>query len=107
MEIKCPCALRQKLPKDAARQIGCRQSISTGEWSLCETSEYCYQIQTQLLVYNLSQCDLVMYTLQGILVVPVKYSEEFAENMVSRAEDFYRSQVVSVLLYGHTGSTVG
>jgi len=58
-------------------------------------------------VYNLSQCDLVMYTLQGILVVPVKYSEEFAENMVSRAEDFYRSQVVSVLLYGHTGSTVG
>ena len=48
-----------------------------------------------------------MYTLQGILVVPVKYSEEFAENMVSRAEDFYRSQVVSVLLYGHTVSTVG
>lgn len=39
-------------------------------------------------MYNLSQCDLVMYTLQGILVVPVKYSEEFAENMVSRAETF-------------------
>ena len=107
VEMKCPCALRQKSPKDAARQRGCQQSISTGEWSLCETSEYYYQFQTQLFVYGLSQCDLVMYTLQGILVGPVKYSEEFAENMVSKAEDFYRSQVVSVLLYGHTGSTVG
>jgi len=24
VEIKCPCALRQKLPKDAARQRGCQ-----------------------------------------------------------------------------------
>ena len=107
VEIKCPYALSQKSPKDAARQRGCQQSISTGEWSLCETSEYCYQIQTPLFVYGLSQRDLVMYTLQGIRVVPVKYSEGFAENMVRKADDFYRSQVVSVLLYGHTGSTVG
>ena len=71
VEIKCPCALRQKSPKDAARQRECQQSISTGEWRLCETSEYYYQIQTHLFLYGLSQRDLVMYTLQGILAVPL------------------------------------
>lgn len=101
VEIKCPFALRTKSPKDAARQRGCQQNPTTGEWSVSEQSEYYYQIQTQLFVYNLEQCDLVIYTMHGILVIPVKYNEQFAKEIVGKAEDFYRSQVVKMLLYGN------
>ena len=109
VESKCPYALSQKSAKDAARQRGCQQSISTSEWRLCGTSEYYYHIQTHLFLYGFSQRDLVMYTFAGdsCCSCQVQYSKEFAENMVSKAENFYRSQVVSVLLYGRTGSTVG
>ena len=75
------------------------QTISS-EWSLIETSDYYYQIQTQLFVYGLSQCDLVIYTLQGILVVSVMYNTDFACNIVRKAEDFYKYQVAKILLYG-------
>lgn len=69
IEIKCPHSLRTKSPKEAARERGCLQDPVTGVWSLKEDSPFYVQIQTQLFVYGLHHCDLVLYTFQGILAV--------------------------------------
>lgn len=101
VEIKCPYALRELSPKEAARQRGCEQQVDTGNWSLSAASEYYYQIQTQLYVYRLSVCDLVIYTMKGILVVPVQYNDNFASTIVRKAESFYKSKVCPALLCGN------
>ncbi|KAK7093524.1 hypothetical protein V1264_007259 [Littorina saxatilis] len=98
IEIKCPYALRELSPKDAARQRGCELNVDNGSWSLNERSQYFHQIQTQLFVYGLSECDLVIYTTKGIIIVPVQYSEKFAVEFVRKAEDFYKSQICPALL---------
>lgn len=103
IEIICPYSLRLLSPKEAAKQHGCEIDLRSSKWTLCEQSEYYFQIQCQLFVYKLDVCDLVIYTMQGIHVVSVLYNESFARGAVHLASDFYKHQVVPRLLYDTDG----
>ena len=47
-----------------------------------------YQIQRQLAIARLTHCNLLTFTLKGILVVPVEFDEELWECMVGKLKNF-------------------
>ncbi|XP_070552746.1 uncharacterized protein [Ptychodera flava] len=96
LEIKCPFAWRDKSPKDAAKDKGCQEV--DGKWSLTDTSMYYAQIQGQMGIYQLQECDLVIYTKQGIQIITVTYNEQYFFHMVEKLNVFFQKYVVPRLL---------
>ena len=92
IEIKCPFSLRNKHPKEAAVTKGC--AYEDGVWKMGSNSPYYHQIQGQLGIYGLQQCDLVIYTNKGYVVIPVYYDDKFFQMMLCKLKMFYLSSVI-------------
>lgn len=98
IEIKCPFSLRNKHPKEAAQMKGC--ILENGTWHVTADGPYYHQIQGQLGIYGLQQCDLIIYTTKGYVVIPVYYDDNFFQMMVSKLKKFYVSNVLQELISG-------
>jgi len=96
LEIKCPYSMRNAHPKDAAMAHGC--CLNNGRWSLHSYSEYYYQIQAQMGIADIDQCDLVVYTVKGIHPVTVRFDAEFYNLMLSKVIIFFQNHVFPSLL---------
>lgn len=96
IEIKCPYALRDKSPKDAAKERGCIKR--DGKWLLKPSSDYYTQIQGQLGIHNLKVCDLVVYTTKGIHVIPVNFDQDFFDDLKKRLTQFFTKHMFPALL---------
>lgn len=55
---------------------------------LSKNSSYYYQIQTQMFVAELPGCDFVVWTSQGIFVLPVLYDATFIDHVCNKLELF-------------------
>ena len=60
-----------------------------GKYYLKKEISWNYQIQRQLAIARLTHCNLLIYTLKGILVVPVEFDEELWECMVGKPKNFF------------------
>ena len=59
--------------------------------SLMSNSPYYYQIQMQLYVAGLTQCNLVILKNQGIYKNQVKFDDSFIKNVCHKLEIFWKS----------------
>lgn len=57
-------------------------------------------MQGQLALARLEQCNLIIYTLKGILVAPVKFDKELWDKMVGKLSKFFLEHMVPEL---HSG----
>ena len=55
------------------------------------------QVQLQMFVTELDNCDLVVWTEHGVLSFPVKYDKIFMENDIAQLERFWMHRVFPVL----------
>ena len=55
------------------------------------------QVQLQMFVTELDNCDFVLWTEHGVLSVPVKYDKIFMENALVQLERFWMHHVLPVL----------
>ena len=96
IEIKCPYALCDATPKDAAKERGCIKQ--NGKWVLKTSSDYYTQIQGQLGISNVKVCDLVVYTTKGIHVIPVDFDQDFFDDLKMRLTQFFNKYMFPALL---------
>ena len=87
LKIKAPYSGRFKSPKDVAKEKGCVEE--GGCWSVTEKCDYYPQIQGQLGIYGLDECDLIIYTKLGIQIVKVTFNEQYYKTMIEKLDYFY------------------
>ena len=98
VEYKCPWKHKDEHPKNAflSKEVGGVQKNSI--LSLLPSSPYYFQVQTQLYVSNLTRCDLVIWTNQGIYTNCVEFDSVFMENVCGKLELFWMKNVLPVMM---------
>ena len=84
IEIKCPYAARDESPKQVAIDKNVSYNKQTGTWEVTNRCPYYAQIQGQLGLFGLEECDLVIYTKHGIHISTAVYDHEFFTKMVAK-----------------------
>ena len=98
VECKSLFSKRNLLPGIAASE---KLVKTTKGFKLKEKTSWYYQIQGQMFITGVRHTDLVIYTNKGILVVPVKFNEEFCLQMVKKLQVFFKNFMVPELLTGN------
>lgn len=98
VECKSLFSKRNLLPGIAASE---KFDKTTKGFKLKEETSWYYQIQGQMFITGVRHTDLVIYTNKGILVVPVKFNEEFCLQMVKKLQVFFKNFMVPELLTGN------
>ena len=101
VEIKCPWTARNIDPADAidagiikyVRKVSDAYSLIPGG-----VSGYYEQVQGTMAVTGLSHCDFVIWTMHGILVVPMDFDVEFWEHAKCKLRNFFEKFVVAEIL---------
>lgn len=65
---------------------------------LSKNSSYYYQIQTQMFVAELPECDFVVWTSQGVFVLPVLYDAAFIVHVCNKLELFWKAEVLPCMM---------
>ena len=102
IEVKCPYTLREMCEKDAANSKG---FPIDDDGKVKHNHRYYTQIQMQLYVWDMEQCDLVIWTPQWIKVATVVKDSTFIEDMVSTCKIFFEQHLLPLLLTGTQEST--
>lgn len=95
LEVKCPYTHRNDHPKDVALLKGC--SLENNKLVLLPTSDYYHQVQGQMGLYGVDECDLIIYTCKGIAVVTVNFDISFFDNMIHKLKMFFRNHLVKTI----------
>ena len=95
LEVKCIYQHREEAPNFAAQKRGC--FFDHGVWKLNATSDYYYQIQLNLHLYDLDTCVLLIYTNKGIRPVLVKHDPKFCSEMISHMVSYYKECLLPYL----------
>lgn len=105
VEYKCPWKHQDKHPKDAflTPQIG--GVVIDNSLTLSTSSPYYFQAQAQLYVAELSQCDLVVWTKQGIYTHCIGFNAAFMKDVCHKLEVFWLTNVLPVMMASVTPST--
>ena len=98
VEYKCPWKHKDKHPKDAFLSPEVGGVMKDNVLCLKSNSPYYYQIQMQLYVAGLIQCDLVIWTNQGIYKNQVKFDDSFITNVCHKLEIFWKNSVLPALI---------
>lgn len=84
LEIKCPFSLRFAAPEDYEDALTDLQKRTfyleknvNGDIVLKQEHAYYYQIQFSLGILGLEDADLVIYTFKGILVITIKFDQDW------------------------------
>ena len=101
LEIKCPWTARNIDPADAidagviryVRKAHNSYSLIPGA-----PSGYYEQVQGTMAIMCLTHCDFVIWTLRGVLVIPVKFDAQFWEQSKSKLRIFFEKYVVAEIL---------
>ena len=70
---------------------------SSGKVVLKTTSSWYDQIQFQMGVTEVHQCDLVVFTLRGIMIIPVTFNPDLWIKMKQNASDMFNNHIASLL----------
>ena len=97
VEYKCPWKHRHVPPKEAFVSPEIGGEMNENKFALKNGSRYYMQVQLQMFVTELDNCDFVVWTEHGVLSVPVKYDKIFMENALVQLERFWMHHVLPVL----------
>lgn len=96
VEVKSLYSKRSLLPFPAAQEH--LNVDSNGEITLKSETRWNYQIQGQMAISEIYDCDLIIYTNKGILIVPVKFDNELWKQALSKLKSFYTTYIVKELV---------
>ena len=98
VEYKCPWKHHDKHPKTAflSKEVG--GVLKDNRLSLSPSSPYYFQVQTQLYISNLTCCDLVIWTKQGIYTNCVEFDAVFMKNVCDKLELFWLKNVLPAMM---------
>ncbi|XP_076087997.1 uncharacterized protein LOC143058383 [Mytilus galloprovincialis] len=99
IEVKCPYALRDMHPLEAARQSNfCCELDNFGRLRLKRSHSYYYQVQGQLAITKRAWCHFVVWTNKGMEFERICYDKELWENiMLPKLNAFFCSAIVPEL----------
>ena len=101
VKVKCPYTNRNKDPKVAASTV--MSQWPNGKLYLKLESDLSYQIQYQLGVLKIQECDLVVYTNKGIHVETIEFDEAFHHGLMDRVyRCFSKHELWSGLFFDST-----
>lgn len=91
LEIKCPATCSKLSIIDEINQKSNVKYIKivNGKAELTRSHQYFCQIQLQLYICGLQECDLYIYSQMKSLCITIYRSEEYIQNMVQKCENFY------------------
>lgn len=98
VEIKCPYASRDKMPKEAAIEHKVSYNKNKNRWEVAPDCSYYPQIQGQLGLYGVQECDLVIYTKHGIHVATAVFNSVFFSQMLKNVLLFHEKYIISAIL---------
>lgn len=93
MEIKCPLP-----PKEAAIEKNISYNKQTHQWEVTSKCPYYAQIQGQLGLFGLTECELIIYTRHGIHISKAIYNHEFFTEMVQKLLLFHEKYVMPCII---------
>jgi hypothetical protein len=98
VEYKCPWKHRDLDPKEAflTQEIGGLKKDQTD--LLSTSSQYFYQVQLQMFVANLMQCDFVVWTRKGIHTVQVPFNKGFFQQVCGKLAKFWKTNILPLLV---------
>ena len=94
VEYKCPWSHKDLDPKEAFLQPEIGGIWQNDIFSLKQNSRYYYQIQLQMHVAELDECDLVVWTQKGIFCHRISYAPLFIEKICIKLKRFWVTKVV-------------
>lgn len=97
VECKSLFSKRNLLPGIAASE---KLIKTTKGFQLKEETTWYFQIQGQMAITGIHHTDLVIYTNKGILIVPVKFNEQFWLRILDKLHLFFVQFMVPELLSG-------
>lgn len=101
LEIKCPWSVRNIDPADAVDSGATKYVRKTdGVYSLIPGAAcgYYEQVQGTMAVCGLSRCDFVIWTMRGVLVIPVEFDSVFWDDAKCQLRKFCECYVVTEIL---------
>lgn len=98
VEYKCPWKHQDLHPKEAFVTPEIGGVMANSVFTLSTTSPYYFQLQTLLYVAELTLCDLVIWTRQGIYTHQVQFDAVFVVEMCQKLEAFLLNNVLPVAM---------
>ena len=95
VEVKCPFSAKNK-PINPVNVPYLK--MNNGQLMLDKKHNYYYQIQGQLYCADRQTCDLVIFTVTDMKIIPVVRDSDFIANMVSKLITFYQENFCDVLI---------
>lgn len=96
IEVKCPYSKRYTLSvKETAND---KSFCLDCELNLKQAHKYYTQIQIQLFVFDLQECEFVVWTPQWMHREIVSYNGEFIKNSIPVIEQFFKRYIIAELL---------
>ena len=93
IEVKCPYTLKNSTLEEikARKDFEMKYDSNEDKWSLKKTSEYYYQVQGQLSITKLEECDFIVSTPENNLIIDkLKRNDElWNRNMLPRLKSFF------------------
>ena len=99
IEIKCPYSSRDKMPKEAAIERKICYNDENCRWEVTSDCPYYAQVQGQLGLCCLQECDLVIYTKSGIHVSTAVFDSSFFSEMLKKVLLFHEKYIVPTILH--------
>lgn len=97
LEIKCPFSNRDMAPTNAPYL----EKMNNAGFRLSKRHNYFYQVQGQMMIYERSYCDFVVWTTVGLYVERIHYDSEMAMTMVTVLDKFFVSILLPKILCGY------
>jgi len=101
LEVKCPWTVRNVDPADAA-DSGVFEYVRkvNGTYKLvpCAATGYYEQVHGTMAVCGLAHCDFVIWTMRGMLVIPVEFDTDFWASARCQLQQFFEKVIVAEIL---------
>ena len=96
IEVKSMYAKRNLPPHVAAEE---NLMLVDGKYEIKKETKWNYQIQGLMGITGIHRCDLVIYTLKGILIVNVKFDSDLWSEMLQKLRNFFVEYIVQELFH--------
>ena len=96
IEVKSMYSKRNLLPQVAAKE---NLQLVDDEYVLKRETKWNYQIQGLMGITGIENCDLVIYTLKGIMIVNVKFDRDLWNEMLEKLRNFFLEHLVQELFH--------
>ena len=101
VEVKCPYSFRDKTVQEFLADPNCYIQSNV----LKNNHKYYTQVQMQMYIHDVQQCDFVVWSPKFTLIVYVPRDNAFCEQLITKCIDFYRKCVLPELLTRRLEST--